>query len=59
MNVAFLIPFAAGNFIYIGAADLVPEIKEHKDTTQNIISFLAFIAALALMLIVKLVMGET
>jgi zinc and cadmium transporter len=27
IDVAFLIPFAAGNFIYIGAADLVPEIN--------------------------------
>lgn len=29
VDVAYLIPFAAGNFIYIAAADLVPEIKEH------------------------------
>ena len=28
IDVAFLIPFAAGNFIYIGAADLVPEVRE-------------------------------
>eukprot|EP00977_Amphora_coffeiformis_P004739 scaffold1008_cov174-Amphora_coffeaeformis.AAC.5 len=27
MDVSFLIPFAAGNFVYIGATDLIPEIK--------------------------------
>lgn len=27
INVHFLVPFAAGNFLYIGAADLIPEIK--------------------------------
>jgi zinc and cadmium transporter len=26
LNVAFLVPFAAGNFLYIAAADLVPQI---------------------------------
>eukprot|EP00545_Synedropsis_sp_CCMP1620_P001211 CAMPEP_0119026432 /NCGR_PEP_ID=MMETSP1176-20130426/35443_1 /TAXON_ID=265551 /ORGANISM="Synedropsis recta cf, Strain CCMP1620" /LENGTH=292 /DNA_ID=CAMNT_0006982145 /DNA_START=39 /DNA_END=914 /DNA_ORIENTATION=+ len=28
IDVAFLIPFAAGNFIYIGATDLIPEVKK-------------------------------
>ncbi len=27
-DIAFLIPFAAGNFLYIGAVDLIPEFKE-------------------------------
>jgi zinc transporter ZupT len=26
LDVAFLVPFAAGNFVYIAAADLVPQI---------------------------------
>lgn len=26
LNVAFLVPFAAGNFVYIAAADLIPQI---------------------------------
>ena len=26
-DVAWLVPFAAGNFLYLGASDLVPEIK--------------------------------
>jgi zinc and cadmium transporter len=28
VDVAFLVPFAAGNFIYIAAADLIPQITE-------------------------------
>ena len=28
-DISFLVPFAAGNFIYIGATDLVPEVNKH------------------------------
>lgn len=30
INIAFLLPFAAGNFLYIGAADLIPQLKSTK-----------------------------
>jgi zinc and cadmium transporter len=53
-NVSFLIPFAAGNFIYIGASDLVPEVSKHGDLRVNAINLLAFIAGISLMLVVKL-----
>jgi len=53
-DVSFLIPFAAGNFLYIGASDLVPEVKEHESLRINIKNFLAFISGLALMLVIKL-----
>ena len=53
-DVSFLIPFAAGNFLYIGASDLVPEVKEHDNLRVNIKNFLAFISGLLLMLVVKL-----
>ena len=52
-DVSFLIPFAAGNFLYIGASDLVPEVKEHENLRINIKNFLAFISGLAVMLIIK------
>ncbi len=29
-SIIFLLPFAAGNFIYISSADLIPEIKHKK-----------------------------
>jgi zinc and cadmium transporter len=35
IEVAYLLPFAAGNFVYIAAADLLPEItSEETDTRQ-------------------------
>lgn len=34
IDISFLIPFAAGNFIYIAASDLIPEIKEHPKIIQ-------------------------
>lgn len=54
LDVSFLVPFAAGNFIYIGAADLIPEVKEHAELKINAIHFLAFAAGAALMLLVKI-----
>lgn len=38
----FLIPFAAGNFLYIGASDLIPEINRHEKLSVNLVHFLAF-----------------
>jgi zinc and cadmium transporter len=53
LNVSFLVAFAAGNFIYIGASDLIPEVKEHADLRANVAHFSAFLAGVALMLLVK------
>jgi zinc and cadmium transporter len=49
IDVGFLVPFAAGNFIYIGASDLVPEVNKHRDITSNAIHFSAFVAGIALL----------
>jgi len=57
-DVSFLIPFAAGNFIYIGASDLIPEVKEHENLRVNIKNYLAFISGLVLMLVIKLILGS-
>jgi zinc and cadmium transporter len=54
LDVAFLVPFAAGNFIYIGAADLIPEVKAHGDLKANVVHFIAFVIGVLLMLAVKL-----
>ena len=53
LDVSFLVPFAAGNFIYIGASDLVPEVRAHADLRVNVIHFLAFTVGIALMWLVK------
>lgn len=48
------LPFAAGNFIYIGAADLIPEVKAHENAAANLVHFAAFAVGAMLMLAVKL-----
>jgi zinc and cadmium transporter len=46
IDVTFLLPFAAGNFIYIAASDLIPEVKHHKTMTKNVTHFIAFVLGL-------------
>ncbi|MBU9888365.1 MAG: ZIP family metal transporter [Candidatus Omnitrophica bacterium] len=46
----FLIAFAAGNFIYIGASDLVPEVNKARTIGTNIIHFSAFVSGLLMLL---------
>jgi zinc and cadmium transporter len=58
MDISFLIPFAAGNFLYIGASDLVPEIRGHKDPWGNITNFISFLIGVSLMLIIKVILGS-
>lgn len=54
VDVSFLVPFAAGNFIYIGASDLIPEVKAHANLRANVVHFIAFAVGVALLLAVKL-----
>lgn len=54
----FLLPFAAGGFIYIAMSDLIPEIHKEESLQKSTISFLIFFAGLAFMLIVKIFFGE-
>ncbi len=49
LDLSFLVPFAAGNFIYIGASDLIPEIKGQDDLTANFIHFMAFVVGIVLL----------
>ncbi len=53
-DMTLLLPFAAGNFIYIAAADLIPEIKHEETAATNIVHFLSFLLGLALLLLVRL-----
>jgi zinc and cadmium transporter len=50
----FLLPFAAGNFVYIASSDLIPEIKDEEDVTRAAAYFLVFLTGIALMLGVRL-----
>lgn len=50
---AWLIPFAAGGFIYIAASDLVPEIHKDNKLSRAIFSYTLFIAAIVFMYFMK------
>ena len=52
-SVIYLLPFAAGNFIYIAAADLIPEIKHQVSLSRSAIHFVVFLIGIAIMLAVK------
>mmetsp|Transcript_18725 Transcript_18725/g.34777 ORF Transcript_18725/g.34777 Transcript_18725/m.34777 type:complete len:344 (-) Transcript_18725:2461-3492(-) len=56
IEVSFLVPFAAGNFLYIGASDLIPEIKHHHGAAHNAIHFVSFTVGLAVLLGVRIAM---
>lgn len=49
-EVSGLVLFGAGNFIYIAASDLVPEIKAHKSFRAAVTHFGAFAIGIALTL---------
>ncbi len=55
LDVAFLLPFAAGNFLYIGASDLVPEVNKQKNTGIALLHFFAFSLGIGLMWLIKII----
>ena len=52
--IVYLLPFAAGNFIYIAASDLIPEIKHKKSLKKSLAYFVIFLLGILLMLLIKL-----
>jgi zinc transporter ZupT len=52
---SFLLPLAAGGFIYIAAVDLVPELHKETEKWKTIFSFLSFLAGIALMWLMKFI----
>lgn len=53
-DVSFLLPFAAGNFIYIAASDLIPEVKHSEKIKTNLIHFTSFLLGIAIIYAVGL-----
>jgi len=49
LNLSFLVPFAAGNFIYIASSDLIPEVNKDKDLKNSSIHFILFIFGLSVL----------
>ncbi len=57
IDIAFLLPFAAGNFIYIASSDLIPEVKSGESLGKGLLHFFAFIMGILLILGVRLAFG--
>jgi len=51
--IPYLLPFAAGGFIYIAASDLLPEMRKEKDHTKTILSFTFFLTGIVIMYLLK------
>jgi len=53
-SVIFLLPFAAGGFIYIAATDLVPEIKKEINIRKSMATMVVFVCGILIMWLVKM-----
>ena len=56
VDVTWLLPFAAGNFLYIAAADLIPELTEYPEASQKLQLTGMFVLGLAGLLAIALAM---
>jgi len=50
----YILPVAAGGFVYIAASDLIPEIREKRNVKKSAANYLIFLLGILLMLAVKL-----
>jgi zinc and cadmium transporter len=53
----FLLPIAAGGFLYISASDLIPEVHRHSEEGKALVYFLLFVLGIAVMIGLKF-LGE-
>lgn len=51
--IPYLLPFAAGGFIYIAASDLMPEIRKEASLKKSTLSFGIFLIGVAIMVVAK------
>ncbi len=58
MDVTFLLPFAAGNFTYIAASDLVPEVNKQRDLTRSALHFGCFVTGAAILYLLACLGGR-
>jgi len=52
--ISYLIPFAAGGFIYIAASDLMPEIRKETNQRKSLLSFGTFLIGVVIMYLTSL-----
>ena len=55
---SYLLPSAAGGFIYIAASDLMPEIRKETSLRKSLLSFSIFLLGIAIMYLVKFIGHE-
>jgi len=55
---SYLLPFAAGGFIYIAASDLMPEIRKESNLKKSLISFAVFLLGILFMFLIKFIGSE-
>lgn len=58
VDVRWLVPLAAGNFLYIGASDLVPEVNKAHSFSANLLHFVVFAAGLGLLFAIAATIPE-
>jgi zinc and cadmium transporter len=56
-DVSWLLSFAAGNFIYIAASDLIPEVKHDRILRNNLVHFAAFAGGISLIVATRALLG--
>lgn len=54
----FILPFAAGGFLYIAASDLIPEIRKETSLKKSMIYFGIFILGIFIMYAVRFIVSE-
>jgi zinc and cadmium transporter len=52
---SYLIPFAAGSFIYIAGSDLIPELHKETKISKTLIQLLFFLLGIGIMLLLLIV----
>ncbi len=55
---SFLLPVAAGGFIYIALSDMIPELRKEHDIKQFFVTFAFILLGILLMLATKMLGGE-
>ncbi len=49
----YLLPIAAGGFLYVSASDLIPEIRKEQNPKESLLSFIYFLIGIAIMYLAK------
>lgn len=55
INITYLLPFAAGGFIYVAATDLIPELRKKTKISDSAMQFIFILIGMALMWMLKFI----